>query len=555
MVGVTNKLPGVVYPDPERLENYISNGVLKETPLASAFIEALPKHGDKVAITSDDGDISYAELDDQSNRFAASLLDLGLNPLDRVMFQLANSKAVFVAVLACWKANLIPVCTLAAHRKSEIGYLAKHASARAHFIEIADNFDYPNFAEEIRSEIPSMEYTIVVRGQAQNGALHMDELIKSQDPFAARDIVRSLERDPYQVTVFQLSGGTTSIPKIIPRFSNEYLYNFEGVAKALDYRSDDTVFMPLQFIHNGGMLYNFPALLKGARIAVAADISPPSLLNVLMNAKPTKFALMAAAVARMKAFNITSIVDFSHVRLVISPNVGEQVEETLNVPSVQLFGMTEGLITFGHPEDPAHARHNTVGTPISSSDQIKIVRPGTEEELPHGEIGEMLSRGPYTVSGYYDAPDRDAEAFTADGFYRSGDLMSIRVIEGKEYLAYEGRLKDLISRGGEKINCEEVELASRKHPGIADIMIVAMPDPEMDERACAFIIPAGPDTAPDPKSLMEFLTSAGLAKFKCPERIELIEEFPQTESGKPSKPKLKAMIAETLKQERASVLA
>ncbi|MCG8442623.1 MAG: hypothetical protein MI723_12520, partial [Caulobacterales bacterium] len=126
---------------------------------------------------------------------------------------------------------------------------------------------------------------------------------------------------------------------------------------------------------------------------------------------------------------------------------------------------------------------------------------------------------------------------------------SVREFDGRKYYAFEGRLKDLISRGGEKINCEEVEMAARRHPGIGDIAIVAMPDRDYDERACAFIIPTAADAAPDVKGLMEFLIEAGLAKFKCPERIEVIAEFPTTDSGKLSKPKLKAMILDILARE------
>ena len=551
MIGVREPMKGVIYPPRDVLERYVADGHLTESTVADALIEALPKFGDKVAITGPEGDVTYAELDDNTNRFAAALLDLGLRPLDRVVFQVANSKEVLAAVIACWKANLIPLCTLAAHRKNEIAFLAKHAGAKAHFIGIAENFDFPAFAEEIRAEAPSMEHIIVVRGEGPASLPHMKGMIAAQDADQARRRISEIGRDPYQVTAFQLSGGTTSIPKIIPRFGNEYLCNFECVANALGFTKDDTVFFPLQLTHNAGMIYNFPAFLCGATVAVSPKLDPPTLLGVLKENKPTIFALMASAVARMRAVNIKELVDFSHVKLVISPNVARQIEELLGVPSAHLFGMAEGMCAFGSPDDPEDARYNTIGRPISHADEIKILEPGTEKEMPKGEIGEMVTRGPYTIHGYYDAEDRDREAFTSDGFYRSGDLMSVRTVDGVDYYAFEGRLKDVVSRGGEKINCEEVEMAARKHPAIADIAIVAMPDPEYDERACAYIIPAPGGEAPDVETLMEFLVSEGLAKFKCPERIETVQEFPQTDSGKLSKPKLKEMIASKLAEEAA----
>ena len=552
MVGVTDKIAGVVYPPRERLEHYVSTGVLGETSLGQALVEALPRYGDKIAINGPDGPISYAQLDDDTNRFAAALLAMGLKPLDRVTFQLVNSQELLVALIACWKADLIPVATLAAHRKTEIGYLSRHAGAKAHFIGIEDRFDFPAFAEDIRRQVPSMEHIVVVRGRGPDHLSHMADLIASQDSEAARAIVAGLERDPYQVTVFQLSGGTTSVPKIIPRFGNEYLLNCVAVGAKLEMTGDDTIFVQLQLMHNAGTICAIPALLLGGTVIASSAMDPLTMLGLLKDHRPTIFFAMSAALARMKAVNITQLVDLSATRLVISPNAARQTEEILGVTGIHIFGMTEGVCTFGQASDPDEARYNTIGTPICAADEMRVVDPDTGQDLPPGEVGELVIRGPYTFHGYFDAEDRNAEVFTADGYYRTGDQMSVRVIEGRKYYAFEGRLKDLVSRGGEKINCEEVEMAARHHDGIADIAVVAMPDPELDERACAFIIPTGPEAAPDVAALAQFLVARGLAKFKCPERIELVAEFPTTDSGKLSKPKLKAQIIEILKREAAA---
>ncbi|MCG8441590.1 MAG: AMP-binding protein, partial [Caulobacterales bacterium] len=416
MVGVQNKMPGVTYPPVERLERYVQDGVLSEKPLATALIEALPKYGDKIAIAGPEGSVSYAELDDQTNRFAAALLNMGLRPLDRVTFQVVNSKELLVALIACWKADLIPICTLAAHRKNEIAYLSRHGGARAHFIGIDDTFDYPSFAEDIRAEAPSMEHILVVRGEGPAPLPHMASMIAAQNPERARETVAGLERDPYQVTVFQLSGGTTSVPKIIPRFANEYLLNCEAVGRKLKYTEDDVVFVQLQLMHNAGTICAVPALLCGATVIASAALDPTTMLGVLKNDRPTVFFAMGAALARMEAANITSLVDFSRARLVISPNAARQTEQVLGVTGVHIYGMTEGVCTFGEASDPDEARYTTIGTPISDADEMRVVRPGTEEELPIGEVGELLIRGAYTFHGYYDAEERNREVFTADGF-------------------------------------------------------------------------------------------------------------------------------------------
>lgn len=545
------EMPGVNYPPADVLKAYQEKGYLGDVPLAVALREAFAGYGDGLALNGPDGQMSYAELNDKSDRFAAALLDLGLEPLDRVIFQVVNSIEVIIALTACWKADLIPVCTLAAHRKAEISYLGNHAEAKAHFIGVEENFDFLTFAEEMRGEVPSIEHTIIIRGDGPDSLPSMAGLIGGQDSEAAADRIGAMDYDPYQVAVFQLSGGTTSIPKIIPRFSNEYLYNITSWADKLELSPTDSMHAPLQLVHNAGALNAFALLIRGGTLLVSTANDPLSTIGLLQEFKPSVFFMLSAPLKRMSDMGIVDMLDLSGTRMVISPNAARQTEEVLGVTGVHIFGMTEGVCTFGRKSDPQEARYTTIGTPLSPGDEMKIYDPEEDRELPKGEVGELVIKGPYTFHGYYNAEDRNAEVFTKDGYYRSGDLMSVHEFDGEDFWTFEGRLKDFVSRGGEKINCEEVEMAARQHPGIADIAIVAMPDKEMDEKACAFVIPAIATEAPDVKGLMQFLVEKGMAKFKCPERIEIIDEFPQTDSGKTSKPKMKQMIVDILAKEEA----
>ncbi len=552
MTGVENPMTGVVYPPEEALERYVTNGPLGECTLAEAFMASMAKWSDRVAIYSPEGQITYGQLDHDSDCFAAALMDMGLEPLDRVVFQVVNSVEIVVAVMACWKADLIPVCTLAAHRDAEVSYLANHAAAKAHFIGIEEKFDFVEFANSIAAKTPSMEHLVVIRGEGPQGAPHMAQMIASQDRAEARARVEAVKRDPYQVAMFQLSGGTTSIPKIVPRFNNEYFYNMDSFAEWYYYDEHTVTFMPLQVIHNAAMVTTvFPVLLRGGEAVVTAQVDPVTVFTLIQERKPTYLGIMGAALSKMEQIGARDILPLQQVKGVLSINAARKTEEVLGVRGLQLFGMTEGLIAYCRPTDPEEARFNTIGRPISEWDEVRIVEPGTEKDVEPGQTGEMISRGPYTFHGYYDADERNREAFTSDGFYRSGDLMSAHEIAGQVYYSYDGRLKDIINRGGEKINCEEVEKAAARHPGIAAIMIVAMPDPDYEEKACAFVVPSGNVEAPDVKALMEFLVGQGMAKFKCPERIELVDEFPTTASAKPSKPLLREMIVKKLKAEAA----
>jgi non-ribosomal peptide synthetase component E (peptide arylation enzyme) len=178
-----------------------------------------------------------------------------------------------------------------------------------------------------------------------------------------------------------------------------------------------------------------------------------------------------------------------------------------------------------------------------------VVDVSTGMPLPAGQMGEFIFKGPSSCRGYYDAEERNREAFTADGFCRSGDLMKIHDIGGARYISFEGRLKDVVSRGGEKVNCQEVEQALIDHPGVGAIAIVPMPDPVLGEKACAFIIASRGAAAPTVQEAGAFLATRGLARFKWPERIEVVKEFPTTSSGKVSKPRLRELIEATVNRE------
>jgi non-ribosomal peptide synthetase component E (peptide arylation enzyme) len=211
--------------------------------------------------------------------------------------------------------------------------------------------------------------------------------------------------------------------------------------------------------------------------------------------------------------------------------------------------MTEGMVFAAAPTTSRQIRHQTVGYPVSPGDEVRLLVPGQETEVRFGEIGELCFRGPNTVTGYFKDPETTAASFTSDGFFRSGDLMKAHRIDGHVCYSFEGRIKDNINRGGEKIGAEEIEELVVRHPDVADVRVVAMPDRLFGERACAYVIPLSGRPAPSVASLGEFLLGLGIAKYKLPERVEVIDAFPLTKVGKVDKAALRAMIAEKIAEE------
>jgi len=547
-------MDGVVYPPSEEIERYMALGALTEETLISALMQSFARHAERVALRNSSGDITYGELDEITNRVAASLQDLGLRPLDRVLFQMANSSELLISIISCFKAGLIPVCTLVSHREAEIGYLVGHVKAAAIFGDGDSKFDFIAFASKLREQHPTLREIIVGRGSAPEGVLSLEKLIYASCADDARVRVQKLveQLDPFQVVIFQLSGGTTGVPKAIPRMQSEYLYNMRAVFSWSKRVPDETVFCAGPLVHNAGMVCHWgPALLHGGSVVTDRDLSVEGLRRIFEKFRPTWLFLMRPVLVRLQEALKDAPMNLSYVTAIVSSSHAQFVREELGLPGYNFFGMAEGLIMATRKGDGDETIFQSVGLPVSPFDETRLYRPGTTEPIAEGEVGELVCKGPYTLHGYYDAVERNVEAFV-DGFYRTGDLFSLRMLDGQASYVFEGRIKDVINRAGEKINCDEVERALRTYPGLVDIAIVAMPDDLYIERGCAFICMEKGREPPTLASIGAHLEQRGLAKYKWPERLEIVVSLPTTKSGKVSKPLLREKIKAVLQAEQAN---
>ena len=548
MVGVQNPLPGIIYPPADRLARYAEAGELPDTTVAEALQQSFRDHAARPALSSAGKVVTYGELDDITDRAAGALIDLGLQPLERVLFQSTNSIELLYAFIGCLKAGLIPVCTLAAHREREIGYLGRHVDAQAMIVQGDDaKFDLPAFALKMQGEIPTVKHVITMRGEPRTGTLRLEALIAEQDRAAARDKIAAVPRDPYQVGVFQLSGGTTGVPKVIPRMNNDYVLNAMLTARHMSYVPEDVMFMPMPMIHNASMIcFWLPTLLSGAEFMVQSDMTPEGWAAAFRDRRPTFIGLIRPLFPRLDGALEIVPETLDRVRGFWCPDAARLLREKYGRPTYAMFGMSEGMNMYTADSDPDEAKDWTVGRPLSRFDEVRLVVPGTDEEVGLDEIGELTCRGPYTLSGYYNAPERNIEAFTPAGFYKTGDLVVKRRIGEHEYYAFAGRTKDVVDRGSEKINCEEVENAVSTHAAIAGCAVVGMPDPILGERVCAYVVLRRDSVAPSVQELGGHLEKFGMAKFKWPERIETIEALPLTKVGKLDKAVLRTDITQKL---------
>jgi 2,3-dihydroxybenzoate-AMP ligase len=531
----------------EFVERYRSLGLWGTRSIANEFHEVAVERGSHVAVVAEDGALTYAELDSRSDRLALGFADVGLLPGDRVVVQLTNRLHTVVAWYGLLKAGLVPVCTLAAHRAHEIGSISTKVGAVAHLVESsASGFDLVSFAVELQKVHPTLRHVLTAGADASAPGTAIEDLVEGADSVLARKRVEAVQAavDPDDVATFQLSGGTTGTPKVIPRLHAEYWYNARAFAKASGWDSDTRAAHMIPLIHNAGISCALhPVHSVGGTLILTTPVLDQAL--PLLVREQANSVLIGHGHYNVVDHPLFADAMTSMRRVVLSgAKVPERVFEAFEAQGVwvgQKFGMGEGLFTMSTPSSGRTARLTTVGVPISPLDEIKVLTPGTETELPDGSVGELACRGPYTLRGYFDAPDENAMAFTSDGFYRTGDLVAVRVVDSERCLSIEGRLKDLINRGGEKVSAEEVELLLLRHPGIVAAAVVAMPDPRLGERACAYLVPAGEPLVL--QEIQEHLESLSLAKFKWPERVEWVPRLPTTQVGKVDKVRLRRDVA------------
>ncbi len=548
---IKQPIAGVVYPGRARAEAALASGAWIASTVGDALRTTAQRHPARGAFIGHDRTIDFAELDEATERLGAALLELGLAPGDRAIFQLGTTVETTIALLACFKAGIVPVCSLPQHREIEIGQLAQLSGARGYFVQadFSSRFDLPAFAESMAARHPSIAHRVIVRGE-HAGAVGMQALIDGMPLAQARERLARVPIGLSDVLSFQLSGGTTGVPKIIPRFHAEYLGHSAGWMRRYRVDADSRLIWSLPLMHNAGQLYALiPSVLIGVPVVLMPQVDIPLMLDLIARHRITHALSIGPIAPQLMAYTDIARHDLSSLELFSTMSRADTLEAHLGVPCSNLYGITEGLL-LGSPADaPAEVRHRTQGRSGCDDDEIRLLEPGSEQPVAPGQIGELCFRGPSTLTGYFANAEANEHSFTSDGFYRTGDMATAHAVGDVLHYTFEGRLRDNINRGGEKIGCEEVESHVSQHPSVADAKLVPMPDPFYGEKGCIFIIRRPGMQAPDVQALGQFLVGRGLARYKCPERVEVVDAFPVTRVGKVDKPAMRRLIVDLLAQE------
>lgn len=521
-------------------DRYREAGCWRGETFGEMLRQRAASYGDRIAIVGGESRISYAELDVRADRLAEGFRRLGIKPMDRVIVQLPNIPEFFEACFALFRLGALPVFALPLHRKSEIAYLCEFTEAVAYLIADVDSgFDFRELAGQVKASVPTLRHVIVAGDPGEFIAL---------SDLRANPASRPEGPSSGDVAFLQLSGGSTGLPKLIPRTHDDYIYSLRLSAEICSLDESSVYLAALPVAHN------FPlsspgalgTLYAGGRVVLARGSSPDEAFPLISREQVTitavvpPLALIWLDAAASRRYDLSSLQVLQVGGAKFGAEAARRVRPTLGCTLQQVYGMAEGLVNYTRLDDPEEIIVNTQGRPMSPYDEIRLVD-DDDCEVEQGQVGHLLTRGPYTIRGYYKAEEHNAKAFTADGFYRTGDLARLTP---SGYLIVEGRAKDQINRGGDKVAAEEVENHILAHPGVHDAAVVSMPDEFLGERTCAFVIPHHP--SPTAVELKEFLRERGLAAYKIPDRVEFIDSFPLTGVGKVSKKTLRELIARKL---------
>jgi 2,3-dihydroxybenzoate-AMP ligase len=506
---------------------------------------------DKVAVVLGQQRLTYAELIEASRRLASGLARAGIGHGDRVVVQLPNTLDFVRTYLALNWIGAIPVMALRAHRQSEVRHFVRASGAVAYIVpDVVGGFEFRALAAQMQAEFAALRL-VAVAGEPGPGQEALDALADRTTPL--RDLERGLAGRgpaPGDVATMLLSGGTTSLSKLIPRTHDDYVLNARACGRVAGFGEDTVAMAILPLGHNynlasPGMLGTF---YYGGTLVLTQGATPEEIFGLVERERVTLIAAVVPLITAWLNSDLPARHDLSSLRVVqnggarLAPELRRRLRERLHVVPQEVYGTAEGLIAMTRLDDPDEVLLESSGAPVLDEDEIRVVD-DEGRDLPDGEAGELVTRGPYTIRGYYDAPQKNAEAFLPDGWYRMGDI----VRKQGRYVTTEGRRKDLINRGGEKISCEEVENLIFAHPAVKAVALVAMPDPEFGEKACAFVVPKDGQTL-DLAGLVAFLRAQHIASFKLPERLELVDALPLSPVGKIMKRELRERLVEQLAQ-------
>ena len=513
-------------------------------------------HPEKEAFMDGKTRLTYGKAREKTNKLAIGLMDLGIQPLERVLVQLPNWNEFVLAYFALQKIGAITVLLIDRYRQFEITRLISLTGATSWIVASQyKNIDYAPIIHDVVKEHPQVKNVITVRGEGDPKPFFSFERLIEKTELTEDNLARLAERrpDPMQVAHMGPTGGTTGAPKIVPRTHNSLINGIEYCSKSWEQSIEDINLLAGPIGHDLTFTKGFMgSIITLGKVVFLDSTENKDICEAIEREKITSIIWVPTLAQRMLQYEELQKYDLSSLKKMHSaggashPNLVKEVTEKLKMKFFNGYGGTEGMTTITRARDPLEVICTTVGRPTCPFDTYRVIDL-KGKSLAAGEEGELVLKGPGVFTGYYNNPEENKKVFTRDGFFRTGDLARINE---KGYITLTGRIKEMINRGGESISATEIERLITRHPDVAAVAVIPMPDPLMGERVCAYIQPkAGARLTFE--AVISFLKTQKASVLQLPERIEFIDAMPYTGAQKTDKRLLQEDIAK--KTERNSM--
>ena len=504
--------------------------------LGDVLDKAADVYPDKVAFVDGRNRLTFGQAREKTNRLAVSLMKLGVLPQDRVLVQLPNWNEFVFAYFAVQKIGAIVVILIDRYRPYEIGHLIRITGATSWIVaEKHKKTDYLPIVQDVLKDQPQLKNVILARCESPGKYQSMERLILEAE-LNNENLSRlaNARPDPMEVAHMGPTGGTTGLPKVVPRTHNSLVCGMEYAARAWEMDIQDTTLLAGPIGHDLSFTKGFCGSLFTLGKTVFLDsMDPGDICNTIEREKVTTIVWVPTLAKRLIDFEKVDDYDLSSLKRMHCgggaslPEVITGVREILKCNFFNGYGGTEGQTTITRSTDPLETILHSVGRPTCPYDTYKVVDP-LGKELPVNSSGELMIKGPGVFTGYYKAPEENAKVFDEQGFFRTGDVARIDE-EGNVTLT--GRIKEMINRGGESISATEIEKLISRHPMVVNVAVIPMPDPVMGERVCAYIkCKAGATRTFE--EIISFLKGQRASVSQLPERIEFIDAMPFTKTEK-----------------------
>jgi 2,3-dihydroxybenzoate-AMP ligase len=540
----------------EDARTYTKNGWWRGLTVGDVLDRAADVFPRREALVDDTVRLTYSNLRERVDRLAVGLMNLGLKRGDAVLLQLPNWAEFPYAYFALQKIGCIPVVLISGYRQLEVGHLGRLTDAKAWIVpHLYRGFDYLSFSNAVRDQNPQLRWLISVRGGHRSPGFSADieDLMEAEITREDMEKLALSRPEPADVCHILPSGGTTGLPKAIPRTHNDYVCNVEFQQRRSELNVNETGLICVPVCHNLALLNVVGAVFFGYRLVLLDSTRPTDIAAVVQREKITYMPTVPSLLKRLLTLTELSEYDLTSLKKInaggeaSTPELIREARQRLGCTYISEFGMSEGLLCRTRLTDDIETVCTTVGKPCCPHDQMEI-RDMTGQALPPNQDGELVTKGPGIFAGYLKNPEENKKSFTEDGFFRTGDQARI---DRSGNLCITGRIKDIIIRGGENISPAQVEELLSLFPGVVDAAVIGMPDRELGEKACAYI-QAGAGVQLDPVQITSFLQRRGASKLLIPERFEFVEALPMTEAGKHDKKLLREDIRQKLERIQGS---